>query len=106
MRCTPRILKLMIKDLKSKLKDPNGKFGVDLLIPKIGNGARKTNFDYNQGKLDELIDIIIDNGASVFVCAVGVPPKYIVDKLHKHGILVMNMIGARKHVTKALAQGK
>jgi NAD(P)H-dependent flavin oxidoreductase YrpB (nitropropane dioxygenase family) len=28
-----------------------------------------------------------------------------VDKLHQHGILVMNMVGAPKHVPKALAAG-
>jgi NAD(P)H-dependent flavin oxidoreductase YrpB (nitropropane dioxygenase family) len=37
--------------------------------------------------------------------AVGVPPKEVVDRLHKAGILVMNMIGAPKHVQKALDVG-
>jgi NAD(P)H-dependent flavin oxidoreductase YrpB (nitropropane dioxygenase family) len=34
-----------------------------------------------------------------------VPPKFAVDKLHAAGIVVMNMIGAPKHVTKALDAG-
>lgn len=33
------------------------------------------------------------------------PPKEVVDRLHKAGILVMNMIGAPKHVQKALDVG-
>ncbi|CAK5279374.1 unnamed protein product [Mycena citricolor] len=53
----------------------------------------------------ELIDVIIEGKASLFVCAVGVPPKWAVDKLHAAGIVVMNMIGHPKHVAKALAQG-
>jgi len=91
--------------LKKSLDDPNAPFGVDLLLPKVGEGARKTNYDYTKGKLDPLIDIIIDSGATLFVCAIGVPPKYIVEKLHKANILVMNMVGHPKHVKYALAAG-
>lgn len=39
-----------------------------------------------------MVDIIIESGAKLFVSAVGVPPKAIVDKLHAHGVLYMNMI--------------
>jgi NAD(P)H-dependent flavin oxidoreductase YrpB (nitropropane dioxygenase family) len=66
-------------------------FGVDLLIPSLGETARKTNYDYSKGKLDELIDVIIDEKAKLFVCAVGVPPKEVVEKLHKAGIVCMNV---------------
>jgi len=45
--------------------------------------------DYTGGQLPELIDIIIKSKASLFVCAVGVPPKWAVDKLHAAGIPVM-----------------
>jgi NAD(P)H-dependent flavin oxidoreductase YrpB (nitropropane dioxygenase family) len=45
--------------------------------------------DYTDGQLPELIDIIIKSKAALFVCAVGVPPKWAVDKLHDAGILVM-----------------
>ena len=103
---TPRILKLTIKHLKKDLKDPNAPFGVDLLLPKVGSGARKTNYDYTKGKLDQLIDVIIESGAKLFVSAVGVPPKQVVDKLHKAGIPVMNMIGHPKHVKYALKAGQ
>jgi len=75
------------------------------LIPKVGGSARKTNYDYTKGKLDKLIDIIIESKAKLFVSAVGVPPERVVTKLHDAGILVMNMVGHPKHVTKALAAG-
>lgn len=38
----PEGLREQIAILKSKLHDPNGVFGVDLLIPKVGGNARKT----------------------------------------------------------------
>jgi len=102
---TPSFLKAQIVRLKEGLVDKNGPFGIDLLLPKIGEGARKTNYDYTEGNLPELIDIICASGAKLFVCAVGVPPKDVVDKLHSAGILVMNMVGAPKHVPKALERG-
>ena len=89
---TPRILKATINHLKRNLIDKNAPFGVDLAIPKVGGTARKTNYDYTKGKLEELIDIMIECGARLFVCAIGIPPKHIVDKLHKNNILVMNMV--------------
>ncbi|TPX37504.1 nitronate monooxygenase [Synchytrium microbalum] len=87
------------------LVDKKAPFGVDLLLPQVGGGARATNYDYTKGQLPGLIDAIIEEGTKLFVCAIGVPPKWAVDKLHAHGILVMNMIGAPKHVAKALAVG-
>ena len=86
-------LKGMISELKAGLDDPNLPFGVDLLIPQVGGSARKTNVDYTKGELDDLIDVIIEGGAKLFVSAVGIPPKYVVDRLHEAGILYMNMVG-------------
>ena len=71
----------------------------------MGGGARKTNFDYTKGQLPELMDIIVESGCKLFVSAVGVPPKWVVEKCHENNILVMNMIGAPKHVKYALAAG-
>eukprot|EP00440_Ansanella_granifera_P014207 gb/GFBE01015442.1/.p1 GENE.gb/GFBE01015442.1/~~gb/GFBE01015442.1/.p1 ORF type:complete len:368 (+),score=88.79 gb/GFBE01015442.1/:1-1104(+) len=102
---TPKMFRAKIKELKAGLKDPNAPFGVDLLLPQVGEGARATNYDYTKGDLPELIDITIEMGAKLFVSAVGVPPKFAVDKLHAAGIPVMNMIGAPKHVKKALDAG-
>ncbi|MCJ1380134.1 hypothetical protein MMC17_003237 [Xylographa soralifera] len=102
---TPDMLREQIAELKSFLKDKDAPFGVDLLLPQVGAGARKTNYDYTKGKLDDLIGIIIDSGAKLFVSAVGVPPKHVVERLHKSGVLYMNMIGHPKHVQKCLDVG-
>ena len=96
-------------------------FGVDLLIPSLGGNARKTNYDYTKGQLDELLTVIIEEKAKLFVCAVGVPPKEAIKRLHDHGIVCMNvshvntalfpvahgfkMVGHPKHVQKALDVG-
>jgi len=102
---SPDMLKEQIAELKHYLDDKNAPFGVDLLIPQIGGNARKTNYDYTKGKLSELIDIIISSGAKLFVSAIGIPPKEVVDKLHQNGVAYMNMIGHPKHVAKCLAAG-
>lgn len=121
---TPDMLREQIAELKSYLNDKNAPFGIDLLLPQVGGSARKTkyepclclrvvttltknvdSYDYTKGKLNELVDIIIDSGAKLFVSAVGVPPKAVIDKLHKHGVLYMNMIGHPKHVQKCLDLG-
>lgn len=115
---TPKMLKEQIDELKEGLKDKNAPFGVDLLLPQIGGSARKTNYDYTHGHLDELIDVIIQNGTTLFVSAVGVPPRHVVDRLHKanipimsnspyssYGMLMEDMIGHPKHVNKALDAG-
>jgi len=102
---TPDFLKKQIAKLKSFLHDKNAPFGVDLLLPQVGGNARKTNTDYTDGQLPQLIDIIIEAKARLFVCAVGVPPEWAVEKLHANGILVMNMVGAPRHAQKALKVG-
>lgn len=61
--------------------------------------------DYTHGHLPELIDIIIEEKAAVFISAVGVPPGWAVEKLHKAGILCGNMVGAPHHALKAVAAG-
>jgi NAD(P)H-dependent flavin oxidoreductase YrpB (nitropropane dioxygenase family) len=85
---TPQQLQSIIDDIKADLTDKSLPFGVDLALPQVGGSARKTNHDYTHGQLDELIDVTIRNGAKLFVSAVGVPPKRIIEKLHKAGILV------------------
>ncbi|KAI9464711.1 2-nitropropane dioxygenase [Boletus coccyginus] len=102
---TPKVLRQQIKAIKADLKNPNAPFGVDLLIPQVGGNARKTNYDYQKGQLNELLDVIIEEKASLFVCAVGVPPPHAVEKLHKAGIPIMNMVGHPNHVIKALNAG-
>jgi NAD(P)H-dependent flavin oxidoreductase YrpB (nitropropane dioxygenase family) len=99
-----------IRRLKSMLHKGNSiagtvPFGVDLLLPKLGGNARKTNKDYTGGQLGALVDVMVEEKVPLFVCAVGVPPQWVSDKLHEHGIVIMNMAGAPKHVKKALSVG-
>jgi len=102
---SPAQLREIVAELKSLLRDPSLPFGIDLALPQVGGNARKTNHDYTGGKLDELIDITIESGAKLFVSAVGVPPKHVIDRLHAAGVLVMNMVGHPKHAIKALDLG-
>lgn len=99
------MLRQNLQELKSKLIDKNAPFGVDLALPQIGGSARKTNHDYTKGKLPELVDIIIEEKTRLFICAVGVPPSWVVEKLHAHGILCANMVGAPHHAQKAIEAG-
>lgn len=100
----PKMLRKEIGFIREELQG-DYPFGVDLLIPKVGEGARATNKDYTNGKLSQLCDVMIEEKIKLFTCAVGVPPKWMVDKLHSAGIVCMNMVGAPHHVPKALAVG-
>ena len=102
---TPDQLREIIAEMKANFTRPDLPFGVDLALPQVGGNARKTNHDYTGGKLEELIDITIESGARLFVSAVGVPPKSVIERLHGKGILVMNMVGHPKHAVKALDLG-
>ncbi|KAF4120708.1 NAD(P)H-dependent flavin oxidoreductase YrpB, nitropropane dioxygenase family [Geosmithia morbida] len=102
---TPDQLREIIAEMKANFERPDLPFGVDLALPQVGGNARKTNHDYTNGKLEELIDITISSGARLFVSAVGVPPRHIIDRLHAAGILVMNMVGHPRHAVKALDMG-
>jgi len=101
---SPTALRKEIRFTK-ELLNPGKGFGVDLALPQVGGDARKTNYDYTHGALPELIDITIEEGASLFVSAIGLPPKWAIDKLHAAGIPVMNMIGAPHHAVKAVEAG-
>lgn len=102
---TPKQLREIIHDLKAHLSSPSLSFGVDLALPKVGEGARKTNHDYTNGQLDELISVTIEEGAKLFISAVGIPPPHVIKRLHEAGILIMNMVGHPKHAKKALDAG-
>lgn len=79
--------------------------GVDIAIPQIGGNARKTNHDYTHGNLPELVDIMIEAKIKLFVSAVGVPPPWLIEKMHGAGIPVMNMVGSPRNAQKALDAG-
>ena len=59
--------------------------------PETSEANILCQYDYTKGQLPELIDVIIEEKASLFVCAIGVPPKFPVNKLHAAGIPVMNV---------------
>lgn len=42
---SPAYLRSQIQELKNDLVDKNAPFGIDLLLPKVGEGARATNKD-------------------------------------------------------------
>jgi NAD(P)H-dependent flavin oxidoreductase YrpB (nitropropane dioxygenase family) len=63
------------------------------------------SYDYTNGQLDALITVVIEERAKVFVSAIGIPPKHVIDRLHAAGILYMNMIGHPKHVAKCVEAG-
>lgn len=102
---TPAQLRSVLQDLKSQLRSPTLPFGVDLALPSLEASARKTNHDYVGGQLDGLIDVVIEEGTTLFVSAVGVPPARVIRKLHQAGVLVMNMVGLPRHAQKAFEAG-
>ncbi|KFY76500.1 hypothetical protein V499_03922 [Pseudogymnoascus sp. VKM F-103] len=102
---TPDQLREIIHELKENLTSKDLPFGVDLALPKVGDGARKTNHDYTHGQLDELITVTIEEGAKLFISAVGIPPPHVIKRLHDAGIVIMNMVGAPKHAKYALDAG-
>lgn len=101
----PSTLRKEIAAIKRQLNDPNAPFGVDLLLPQVGGNSRKTNYDYTGGSLMELIDIIIEEKVKIFVSAVGVPPPQAVEKLHKAGVILANMVGSPRNAEKAIEAG-
>ena len=56
-------------------------------------------YDYTKGQLSKLVDIIIASKAKLFVCAIGVPSKEVVERLHKAGIVVMKCVFAALRLT-------
>ena len=64
--------------------------------------TQSIQYDYSKGQLPELTEVIIKSGAKLFVCAVGVPPKDMVDKLHSAGIFVMKSVSRITHIVYAL----
>ena len=99
---TPKVLTKEITWLKNALADKSLPFGVDLAIPQIGGNARKTNHDYTHGHLPELIDIIVAEKVKLFICAVGVPPQWAVDKLHAGGVVIANMVGSSREMVSRI----
>jgi NAD(P)H-dependent flavin oxidoreductase YrpB (nitropropane dioxygenase family) len=68
--------------------------GLNLLTPRWN-----VQYDYTNGQLTELVDIIIASKAKLFICAIGVPPREVIERLHKAGIVVMKCVYAVAHLT-------
>ena len=105
---SPAQLRAAIHELKALLPPSSSEapaFGVDLALPQIGAGARKTNHDYTRGALDELIGVVIDEGARLFVSAVGAPLARLVARLHAAGVVVATVVGRPEHARKAFERG-
>lgn len=99
----PEQLEELIVEMKELLNDPeNAVWGVDILIPKVGEGARKTNKHYHEGPIEEFLKVVVKHKANLLVTAIGAPSQEIVDYLHQHGVAIMSMIGAVKHLRTLL----
>ncbi|KAK6340609.1 hypothetical protein TWF696_008934 [Orbilia brochopaga] len=103
---TPEKVRTQIHEMKSFLKNPlNVTFGIDILLPKVGGSARRTNYDYTEGTAEKIIDVVIEEGGKMFISALGVPEPHLVDRLHRGGVLVGGNIGHPRHVQKVLDAG-
>ena len=77
-----------MRDVRSMTDKP---FGVDLLTALPADMVAQ-------------VQLVIDNGASVFVAGLGVP-RDVVDLCHKHGVIVVNMCGKVRHALAAVEAG-
>ena len=66
-------------------------FGVDLLTAMPGD-------------MEDQVEDLIREGASVFVAGLGVPSD-VIDLCHRHGVLVINMCGKVQHARRAVDAG-
>ena len=79
-------------------------------IDRLQRDLFKTQEDLRRSEstIDAQLEIeakMIEEKASLFICAIGIPPRHIVEKLHKAGIPVMNMVGHPHHADRALDVG-
>src|SRR5271154_6950137 len=76
-----RALRGRLVDSTSRWKRKKDQRQSTIPYNQLSNQTRLSQYDYTKGQLPELIDVIIEEKASLFVCAVGVPPRWVVDKL-------------------------
>jgi enoyl-[acyl-carrier protein] reductase II len=82
---------MMVEEMRALRELTDKPFGVDLLTAMPGS-------------LSEQVDELIEGGAAVFVAGLGVPTE-VVDKCHRHGLLVINMCGKVEHARRAVEAG-
>ena len=81
----------MVSEIRGVRELTDRPFGVDLLTAMPGN-------------LLAQVELLIDEGASVFVAGLGVP-RAAIDLCHKRGVLVANMCGKTAHARAAVDAG-
>ncbi|HEV8065336.1 MAG TPA: nitronate monooxygenase [Acidimicrobiales bacterium] len=81
----------MVAEMKRVKELTDRPFGVDLLTPMPGD-------------LDRQVEMLIEQGAAVFVAALGVPAS-VIDLCHQAGLLVVNMCGKVDHARRAVDAG-
>jgi enoyl-[acyl-carrier protein] reductase II len=81
----------MVAEIREVKRRTNKGFGVDLLTAMPGG-------------LERQVQLLIDEGAKVFVAGLGVP-EAVVGMCHDAGVLVVNMCGKVDHARRALDAG-
>ncbi|MGH9187964.1 MAG: NAD(P)H-dependent flavin oxidoreductase [Acidimicrobiales bacterium] len=81
----------MVQEIRLVRAATRRPFGVDLLTAMPGG-------------LERQVELLIAEGASVFVAGLGVPAA-VVDLCHHHGVLVVNMCGKVEHARRAVDIG-
>lgn len=81
----------MVEEIRNVRVATDKPFGVDLLTAMPGDMLKQ-------------VELLIAEGASVFVAGLGVPSE-AVDLCHQHGVLVANMCGKVVHARKAVDAG-
>jgi len=104
LHLTPTTLRREIRAFRA-MTAPGAPLGVDLLLPKLGGGARATNVAYTKNRLREFIDVLVEEHVSVLVCAVGLPSAEVVQRCKQHNILYIQLVGKLAHAARAIAHG-
>ncbi len=81
----------MVEEMKLVREQTDKPFGVDLLTAATGDLASQ-------------VEVIIDNGATVFVAGLGVP-RDAIELCHRNNVLVVNMCGKVRHAVAAVEAG-
>jgi enoyl-[acyl-carrier protein] reductase II len=81
----------MVSEIRAVRAATDKPFGVDLLTAMPGD-------------LPSQVELVIANGASVFVAGLGVP-RDVIDLCHRAGVLVVNMCGKVDHAVRAVEAG-
>ena len=81
----------MVEEIRAVKRETDKPFGVDLLTASARD-------------MPTQVQMLIDEGARVFVAGLGVP-RDVIDLCHKHNVLVVNMCGKVRHAIAAVEAG-